>query len=234
MTQSVDTSVSKDNPLISHLDVGTIKSKKGMTMGKTNCTGAVADKDTLELIVHRNVKSSNAVWIGLVNTRGILRHCFIRVFVGTVNCLERKFFCTKGFGICYFNAEFTLYVEDNVGGPVSRLLLDCRKNPLTEVPGSCLVMAGVSNSRTPVLPPIFLDAKDVASATNRGSINPPTTIFTFAAHFPTRFGCPECFELKYLLNSPRLDRVFEQFQGRMILALRKGTSIDFFKCFEIY
>ena len=122
--------------------MGTIKSKKRATMSKTDCTGALVDKDALKLILHRNIKSSNAVWIGLLKTGKILGHCFIRVFVGTVNCLERKFFYAKGFGIRYFDAEFALYIEDNVRGPVSRLLLDCRKNPLTEVPGSRLLMAG--------------------------------------------------------------------------------------------
>src|SRR5439155_16970451 len=106
---------------------------------------------------------------------------------------------------------------------------------MTEVPGSRLLMAGVSNSRAPVLPCVLLDAKDVASATNRGSINPPITIFAFAAHFPTSFGCPQCFELKYLLNSPHLDCEFERYQRRVILALHKGASVDFFfKCFEIH
>ena len=65
MTQSVDTSGSEDNPLISRLDVGTIKSKERTTMSKTDCTGAIADKDSLELILRRNVESSNAAWIGL-------------------------------------------------------------------------------------------------------------------------------------------------------------------------
>jgi len=110
----------------------------------------------------------------------------------------------------------------------------CAEDPLTEVPGSRLLMARVSNSCAPVLPRVLLDAKDVASATNRGSIDPPITIFAFAGHFPMRLGCPGCFELKYLVNSPRLDREFEHFQGRMILAFRKGTSIDFLKCFNIH
>ena len=94
--------------------MGTIKSKKRTTMSKTDCTGAVADKDALKLILRRNIKSSNAVWIGLLKAGGILGYCFIRVFVGTVNCLECKFFCAKGFGIRYFDAKFTLYIEDNV------------------------------------------------------------------------------------------------------------------------
>src|SRR5579859_1345271 len=213
--------------------MGTVKFKERTTMSKTDCTGAIADKDTLESILRRNVKSSNAVWIGLLNTGGILGHCFIRVFVGTVNFLESKFFCTKGFGIRDFNAEFTLYIEDNVRRPVSRLLLDCRKDPLTEVPGSRLRMAQVSNSHALVLPRVLFDTKHIASATNRGSLDLPTTIFAFAAHFPTSFACPECSVLKHFLNSPRLDCEFERFQGRVILALRKGTSVDFFfNCFE--
>ena len=196
MTQSVDTSGSEDNPLISRLDVGTIKFKERTTMSKTDRTGAIADKDVLKLILRRNIKSNNAIWIGLLKTGGILGHCFIRLFVGTVNCLECKFFCAKGSGIRYFDAEFALYIEDNIRGPVSRLLLDCRKDPLTKVPGSRLLMARVSNSCAPVLPRVLLDAKDVASATNRGSINLPITIFAFAAYFPMSFSCPECFELK--------------------------------------
>ena len=80
----------------------------------------------------------------------------------------------------------------------------------------------MSNSCTPVLPCVLLDAKDVSSATDRGSIDPPITIFAFATHFPTRFDCPECFVRQNLLNGPRLDREFECFEGRMILVLVKG------------
>ena len=78
MTQSVDTSGSEDNPLISRLDVGTIKSKERATMSKTDCTGAVADKDALESIFRRNVESNNTVWIGLLNTSGILSQIRVR------------------------------------------------------------------------------------------------------------------------------------------------------------
>lgn len=118
---------------------------------------------------------------------------------------------------------------------VLRLLLDCRKDPLSEILGGRLLVARVSNSCAPVLPRVLLDTKDIASATNRGSMDPPTTICAFAAHFPMRFDCLECFELKYLFNSPCLDCKFEHFQERVILTFRKGTSIDFFsKCFEIH
>jgi hypothetical protein len=156
-------------------------------MSKTDCTGAVADKDALGLILRRNIEPNDAVWIGLLNTRGILGHCFIRVFMGTINCLKRKFFCAKGFGICYFNAEFALYIEYNVRGTISRLLLDCRKDPLTEISGSRLLVARVSNRRTSVLVHVLFDTKDIARTLNRGSIDPPTTILCICRPLPNAF-----------------------------------------------